>query len=305
MAIEITKRIGVTHADSHVLSTEIEYSTTGAFAGEQLAIPIEGAPEEWVISQPTGTTLHVRARDLNAITPSAWSTPITLTFGTVGDDDFDPGSDVVQGGYNGFIGLDSDGFTLFGGAWGTKDIIFTEQDPTTNYISWTAGWMIDGRTGTKYPIDAGSTRLNYVWWDIGNTAFTAFNFLPVLIRIRMMVAKNVAGVPYDMLNNTFNHPDLIQPGTIKPSRTAQNTQVAILNPGYEINSDEDETMPDSWTVSGADFALDTTVFASGSKSFKMWKASVGIYAHVLWINQNRALLSADKSLLRFFLFAED
>lgn len=189
-------------------------------------------------------------------------------------------------------GLDPSGFSKFTGRWAMKNIIFTDNTPDTHSVTWSAGEMIDGKTGQTYPITAGSTSHRFIYWDVGNTGFSTSATLPALIKNRIPIAKNVDGEAIELLDATFTHGDLLPIGGIKPTRIAPNTQPTILNPGYEIASDEDKTFPDGWVVSSnISWLLDTSTYASGTQSFKLTKTAAMGYRLPLWLDGNWPLMA--------------
>lgn len=86
---DVTRRIKVSNIASHALKTEVEVSSTGAFAGEQTSFIIDGAPTEIVLAQPENSTRYVRIRHHDLLGPGAWSNVLQITFDA-------PGTDVLR-----------------------------------------------------------------------------------------------------------------------------------------------------------------------------------------------------------------
>ena len=89
MSVETAKRISLTGADEYVLKTEIQQSATGAWAGEEESLMIEGAPSEISITRPGGQSVHVRIRYYDAIGSGSFSNILQVSFSSIGGGDLD------------------------------------------------------------------------------------------------------------------------------------------------------------------------------------------------------------------------
>jgi len=91
-------------------------------------------------------------------------------------------------------------------------LTFTDNSPSSGYVSWSACTVY--YQGTAYSISSGNTNKKYIYWNVGDTTFTASDTKPAWAENRFIIAINENGVHTTVWNATLIHGGSIITGTI-------------------------------------------------------------------------------------------
>ncbi|RLE67006.1 MAG: hypothetical protein DRJ38_00100 [Thermoprotei archaeon] len=91
-------------------------------------------------------------------------------------------------------------------------IAFTDNSPSSGYVSWTSGTLY--YEGVAYSINSGYTNKKYIYWEKPNTSFSVSDTKPSWAPDRFLIAVNEDGTHTLVWNATLIHGGSIITGTI-------------------------------------------------------------------------------------------
>ncbi|MBW2638192.1 MAG: hypothetical protein JRC86_11885, partial [Deltaproteobacteria bacterium] len=128
-----------------------------------------------------------------------------------------------------------------------EGLTFTDNSPSSGYVSWSACTVY--YQGTAYSISPGNTNLKYIFWNVGDTAFTASDTKPDWSDTRFMIAINENGNHRTIWNATLIHGGTIITGTITAQEIAVSSITAdrLTFPAFDKSTDTLDDVADGTT----------------------------------------------------------